>query len=242
MSKLYKRSLYLQARDQIFDIIQSDTEFMDKLPSETELSERLGVSRNTVREAIKALESEGYVIARHGVGTFVIRDKDNIRTNIANLDSSTKIITSHGYTPGTHSVSTAIIPAVGPPARELKLCENDKIFYVERVRTADGRPVVYVEDYIPHEQGMDRKYLQEHYESLLDFLRSFGHDVSFSVCSISAVISSDIVIDKLMLKRPTALLKLTQTHHAASGQVVLYSDSYYDSSAFEFGVIRKATS
>jgi GntR family transcriptional regulator len=129
---------------------------MTKLPSEQELAERIDVSRNTVREAIKALESEGYVIARHGIGTFVIRGKDNIRTNIANLDSSTKIIACHGYKPGTQSVSTAIIPAVGRPAREMKLTQKDQLFYLERVRTADGKPVVYVEDYLPYTEGMEK--------------------------------------------------------------------------------------
>jgi len=240
--KLYKRSLYLQARDQILDIINSESEFMAKLPSEQELADRLDVSRNTIREAIKVLESEGYVIARHGIGTFVIRDKDNIRTNIANLDSSTKIIACHGYKPGTHSVSTAVTPATDRAARELKLKEDDRIFYIERVRTADGKPVVYVEDYIPYSDGMEKKYLHEYHESLLAFLNSFNYGVSFAVCNISATISNEIVMDKLALTQPTALLQLSQTHHTAIGRPVLYSDSYYVCSAFEFSVIRKATS
>ncbi len=239
--KLQKRSLYLQARDEILKIINNEVTFLEKLPSEQELSERLGVSRNTIREAVKALESEGYVIARHGVGTFVIRDANSIRTNIANLESSTRIITCHGYKPGTHSISTAVIPAVGRPAKELMLPETAGIFYLERVRTANGRPVVYVEDYIAHESGMEHKYLEGRHESLLDFLISFGHTVSFSVCNISAVISSDLVMDKLMLPKPAALLQLSQIHHTTTGKPILYSDSYYDCSVFEFSVIRKAS-
>lgn len=38
----------------------------DRLPSEREIAERLEVSRETVREAIKVLESEGYVVSRRG--------------------------------------------------------------------------------------------------------------------------------------------------------------------------------
>jgi len=44
----------------------------DKLPSERSLAERLGVSRPALREAIKQLESEGYLEVRHGSGITVI--------------------------------------------------------------------------------------------------------------------------------------------------------------------------
>jgi DNA-binding FadR family transcriptional regulator len=43
----------------------------DALPSEGQLAEELGISRNSVREAIKALEALGTIETRHGVGVFV---------------------------------------------------------------------------------------------------------------------------------------------------------------------------
>jgi len=43
----------------------------DKLPSEVELAKFFGVSRATLREAMRILEEEGYVIRKHGIGTFV---------------------------------------------------------------------------------------------------------------------------------------------------------------------------
>lgn len=43
----------------------------DKLPNEYELSESLGVSRNTVREALKVLASRNIVMIRQGAGTFI---------------------------------------------------------------------------------------------------------------------------------------------------------------------------
>jgi DNA-binding FadR family transcriptional regulator len=49
----------------------------EKFPPERELSERLGVSRTTVREAIRGLEQAGYITTRRGRfgGTFVLRDE-----------------------------------------------------------------------------------------------------------------------------------------------------------------------
>ncbi|MCG5213846.1 GntR family transcriptional regulator [Streptosporangium soli] len=43
----------------------------DPLPTETELMEDLGISRNSVREALKALQAVGIVDIRHGFGMFV---------------------------------------------------------------------------------------------------------------------------------------------------------------------------
>ena len=44
----------------------------DKLPTEAELVELLGVGRNTVREALRILMSRNIVTIRHGSGVFVL--------------------------------------------------------------------------------------------------------------------------------------------------------------------------
>ena len=56
----------------------------DRLPAETALANRLGVSRNVVREAIKALEAQGLLEVRVGLGVFVkAADLDDFLTNFA---------------------------------------------------------------------------------------------------------------------------------------------------------------
>jgi len=45
----------------------------DKLPTETEIALREGVSRTVVREAISRLQAAGLVETRHGIGTFVLQ-------------------------------------------------------------------------------------------------------------------------------------------------------------------------
>ena len=52
-------------------IIQKQMKSGDRLPSESELGEMFGVSRSTVREAIKLLIAENVVEIQRGKGTFV---------------------------------------------------------------------------------------------------------------------------------------------------------------------------
>lgn len=52
----------------------------DKLPSESELVSALGVSRGTLREAMKILQAYGIVKIRQGNGTYFSEDTDDIST------------------------------------------------------------------------------------------------------------------------------------------------------------------
>ena len=70
------RHLYLQ----VIDRLKSDIEAgifkeNEKLPSEFELSKSLGVSRATLREALRLLEEENVIVRRHGVGTLSTRSR-----------------------------------------------------------------------------------------------------------------------------------------------------------------------
>ncbi len=69
MKNLKSKKLYLQVYDELCDYIRTnDLQPGDKLPTEMEMTARLGVSRNVLREAIKALEIAGVVSSKPGVG------------------------------------------------------------------------------------------------------------------------------------------------------------------------------
>lgn len=237
--KIDNRTLSDQVKQILIEMIK-DMEFMEKLPSEQKLAKQFGVSRNTVHVALKSMEYQGMVIFRRGTGTYVTRysSNDGIRYNIASLDSTTKIISEHGYKPGTIDLNYEIKSAPKGISKKLEIEKGTEVLYIERVRTADDLPIIYVEDYIVYQEGMLEEFEKEKGGSLLSYMNKYN-PISFSNCSIHTVISDEKLIRKLKLDEPKALLLLEQIHYSSKGQALFYSDSYFLTEKLEFNIIRR---
>lgn len=239
MEKIIRKSTYLRVRDKIYDYICENKLYGERLPSESEFAKALGTSRNTVREAIRVLEQEGMVYSRHGVGTFVFNRQKQLSSNISVFHSISSIICSHGYTPGTLSVTINVVAADQKLAAALEVEVGSKVFVIERVRTADGDPVILVYDYFSNLPELEKRYAEAKEESMLNFLKKNYHaEIAYTNCLISATISDDKINEKLHLKQKTALILLSQFHYSPSGQMIFYSDSYFVSDKFNFNVVR----
>ena len=71
-----QKSLVDTVSDQIIQLIlEQDMQPGDKLPTEMELSHRLGVGRSTLREAVRRLAVRNVLEVHQGSGTFVSRKK-----------------------------------------------------------------------------------------------------------------------------------------------------------------------
>ena len=91
------RHLYLQVIDRLKSDIEAGVlKKMKSQPSEFELSKSLGVSRATLREALRLLEEENVIVRRHGVGTFV-NPKPLFTSGIEHLSSISSMIEAKRY-------------------------------------------------------------------------------------------------------------------------------------------------
>src|SRR4051812_28449907 len=82
------RRLYRQIADQIAALIErGEYAVGERLPPEGDLAKQLGVSRPSVREALIALEVEGYVAVRVGSGVYVVGPQPAEPARVAATDS-----------------------------------------------------------------------------------------------------------------------------------------------------------
>ncbi|WP_226578910.1 GntR family transcriptional regulator [Halobacillus litoralis] len=232
------RHLYLQVIEQIKRDIDNGI-FLEKqkLPSEFQLSKSLGVSRATLREALRILEEEGVVTRRHGVGTFV-NPKPLFTSGIEELDSVTGMIAKSGMKPGSQYLSAEIIEATEEDRKRFSPLEVHNIAKVERVRTADEQPVVYCTDKIP-EGLLPIDHVREA-DSLFNVLERYtGKTIGYAVTHIEPIGFHDRISPILNCEPDQALLLLRQMHYSQDDIPMLLSSNYFRADKFSFHVLRK---
>ena len=100
MSARKRPSLVDQVREGLLeDLMNGELEQGAKLPNENELAERFTVSRATIREAVLGLMDAGYLVRRHGSGTYVT-SSPRARHALETTVSYTAMIREAGYKPG----------------------------------------------------------------------------------------------------------------------------------------------
>ncbi|TDW66445.1 GntR family transcriptional regulator [Kribbella pratensis] len=108
------------------------------LPPERVLAKEFGVSRWTMRQAIRELIADGRLRARQGQGTFVATPK--LVQPLA-LVSYTEALRAQGHTPAREVVEFDELPADAVLADRLGIAEGEPVHRLERVLFADGQPI-----------------------------------------------------------------------------------------------------
>jgi GntR family transcriptional regulator len=140
-------ALYDQLAEKIRQMIHQQYPPGSQLPSESELMERYGVSRNTVRLAIQTLERQGYVHSRRGQGTFVASVGN--RYQLLHLVSFSEDMRRRGLRPDARLLGLAQVLPAEKIARELQLQPGERVHEIRRLRLADGEPMALSTAYIP---------------------------------------------------------------------------------------------
>lgn len=232
------RHLYLQVIDRLKkDIHDGVYKEKEKLPSESDLAKKLGVSRSTLREALRILEDENVIVRRHGVGTFV-NAKPPFTSGIEQLNSVTKMIQKAGMEPGTIFLSSKINKATEEDVERFSCSKDVEFVLIERVRTADGDPVVYCLDKIPKKVFPENITYKD--GSIFQMLESDGgRNITHAVSDIEPIGYHEKISPLLKCDPKTALLVLKQLHFNDVDEPILYSVNYFRADKFRFHVLRK---
>jgi GntR family transcriptional regulator len=214
-----------------------------RLPSEPQLAELFGVSRNTVREAVRQLIAEGIVESRKGVGTFVRSDGQHavlpVETGIEELTSTTELIRAAGYEPGCRDYELEVIRASAAVSAALELEPEAFVYRLSRVRLADREAVMFCEDFLPVariDEALMRGFAGA--GSLFAFLEQHGMSVKVARTVLKPALPEAEIAEALGVAIDEPILLLRQVHFDHENVPFLYSENTINSGFIEFQVRR----
>ena len=213
----------------------------DRLPTEPVLAKQLGISRSTLREALKELETEGVVHRKHGLGTFVQNCRPSITLNLTIPRSITALVESLHFIPGTSFMKVATEKVFPDDVERLNLNPGADIVRIERVRTANSQPVAYTIDVVPY--WAMQKYPQwdgKSNFSLIDHLTyKCGIRLQGTTSTLSPLHNIRSVADRLEIDQSSHIFFFEGTDVNNEGIPILFSREYFAPWIFRFSVTRK---
>jgi GntR family transcriptional regulator len=134
-----------QTRQRVVELIER-LDVGEAIPSERRLSTDLGVSRLTVRAALDDLVREGYLVRRHGSGTFVSQPK--IAQQLT-LTSFSEDMRRRGMVPGSRTIDLREVHAGAQLGWALNISPDARVILIRRLRLADGTSMAIETLHVP---------------------------------------------------------------------------------------------
>ncbi len=210
-----------------------------RLPSEPDLAKQLGVSRATLREAMRSFETQGLIRRRQGSGTFVVGKVAVIDSGLEVLESLETMAKRLGLEVSVSDLSVEAAAADEEVATALNVSLGTSLTRVRRVIRADGRPVAYLVDILPEGILNSKDLPVDFHGSVLDFLLGRGDSLTSSRANVSAIGATAEVAKALEIQRGDVLLHFYSQLFDANAKVVDYSLSYFIPGYFHFHVVRR---
>jgi GntR family transcriptional regulator len=239
--KTNRTSLSAQAQQYLLGLIEGGAyQPGEQLPSEHDLAAQLGISRPTLREALLNLEQDGFVVRKHGVGTFVAPGRHQLASGLECLESILELATRQGMEVGFNALQIHKEPADPELADRLQVPPGTYLTHIHRVILADRAPVAYMQDITPTSVLTPEEIDETFNGSVLDLLRRKENlQVDQAIAHISALDADGSLARKLGIRAGQAVLLLEEVLFDKVGTVVEFSRNYFIPEFFRFHVVRR---
>lgn len=203
----------------------------DRIPAERQLAVKFGVSRMTLRQAIKTLEEEGILERRLGSGTYVASQK--VQEKMSGIMSFTEITQANGQIPSSKLISYQIGKPSLSEKERLNLNPDSEVLRMERIRFADETPICYEVVTIPYHlvENLSKDDISTH---LYETLNKNGYRIGRVTEHISAAVANENDARLLNAKKGEALITRRQVTELSNGQPFEYTRARYVAERFEF--------
>jgi len=231
-----------EVRDAIFAdfIVSGAIPSGERLPTEAELCERYGVSRVTVRAALRSLQDAGLIVVRQGFGSTVIPHGKTITSGLDRLCSSETFARDTGREVGISGLEIGELDVVGQSAQRLDVKPGTRVLVVRRIKLNGGIPVGWIVDHVPGEVLDPTTVEREFSGSMLDILLAHPElEVEYSDCDVVPVNLDPALARRLKVETGTAALYLDEQRCTRDGRVVNWSQSWLLPEHLRFSLRRR---
>jgi GntR family transcriptional regulator len=199
-----------------------------KLVGELDLAEQLGISRPTMRAALKQMVDKGLLIRRRGIGTMVATKP--VRRAVA-LTSLYDDLKESGREPTTRVLDFE--ETVCPPevAEQLELGLAAPVLRLERLRVAGDDPIALMRNFVPVGLlGIEREDLE--LTGLYDLFRRAGITPHVATQRVGARKAGDEEAELLEMEPGDPVLTMTRTAYDTAGRPIEYGSHSYPAETY----------
>lgn len=229
--------LYYQLKQFMIEYINNDTlKEGEMVPPEEELCILLNVSRPTIRQAFSELAAEGYLDRIKAKGTFITKPKIS-GDFFQKIVSFNEEFQKKGMVPATKVLAQSKISPYSEVLSKLNLKKNDKAIYLERLRLADDKQIVYVKTFLPYTRF--KNLLTNNLEdlSLYSVLNDQYHVSAKKVTrNISTTLPDERIAEILDVEMQTPLLFVATLAYDENLIPFEYSLAYYRSDRYSLQI------
>ncbi|MCA1899571.1 MAG: GntR family transcriptional regulator [Chloroflexi bacterium] len=202
-----------------------------RIPSESELSDELGVSRATVRTVLAKLAANGFITRKQGDGTYVNEHARRASAHFGNLWDLTQLIEGNGYVPSIRLISMKKRPATEKEALVLALEAGGELLCLRRLFYADQRAVILADNVIPVSllcaplETLDGGL---HIRDILD--QYFHQKIAFVLTGIRATVMEQEMVEFLGGEAGRPILELQTTFYEKNNMPLALGVNIFDDS------------
>jgi DNA-binding GntR family transcriptional regulator len=232
-----RQPLFVEVRQQLVADLEASYQPGDRLAAEPELATAYGVSRPTMREVLRTLESDGLVQRVHGVGTFVTRTETAVTSRFDVDLGVTEAVVAANKKLDIQILRIADDHAAADVAERLEIASGAPVLAVERVIRADDVPAAHALDVLPgsvlagaarYEGGSVYRFLEERCRL----------ELAGGMADVTAANAGRTLARQLGVSPGAALLRMEQVERTADERAVLFSREHYVPSVFNLSVRR----
>lgn len=228
-----KSPLYQRIAQEMRTFIESgDWAPGEAIPTEAQLVEKFKASRVTVRQAVKLLQEEGLLWKRQGSGTYVQSEK--IEHNMYELKSFTEDMKREGKDVTSKVLTFTVQPPTEKIKEILELDEDALVYYIRRLRFANGEPLIVEDTYLPLQLFPDLTY-EVMTRSKYDYIENVKNlKIADSVQEFIPVLPTKEIAEMLEVSDRTPILKVELYSFLMDGNRFEFTETYFKSEEYRF--------